>query len=547
MNAATIGKFLTVTIGLTIGLAVTMAAAYRANIAANWEANKCDPGVIPIAGAFKPASDPRTAGEFAEANWRECQKEYIQRAVAVAAEAPKELVAAQADVVAMADDAASLLTDVFVDVWNVCYEAYSTFMDRMKGAAKLFQNTLVQIHNVIGRMQAALLTIVYALISTILAFVDSVKIVLIVAIIVIGILVALQVILFFLFLPISGLIITMTFVLSLVIVAVATAVAAAMVSELFAPGACFKPGTLVAMADGTSRPIESLHVGEELLGDRHVVAVHRFLNNDPVYNLWGIQVTGDHLVPAGSAGELLPVAEHPEARLVPRTLLELLQVGGMATGRNEVWCLTTSDRRIPCIDGAGGVREFADWEEIPDSARDRLAAWRRAVYAMLNGGDCGTISDSALESEAALHLDTEVGVRDPRTGVLSWMRVADVPLGAQVACGSGSNPEEWTTVVGRVEIEGDAVDRVVLVGPNVVSEGCWLREHDGLWTQLAAEGAARYPATTASVASWIHLYTASGTILLRGGYLVRDASDVGLDRIGAVNDAVVLGRGTDKN
>lgn len=536
MNATSTGQFLAVTIGLTIGLAVTMASAYRANIAAHWEENRCNPGVIPIAGSFKPANDPRTTGEFAEDNWRECQKEYIQRAVAVAAEAPKELAAAQGEVVAMAEGATNFLTDVFVDVWKVCYEAYSTFMDRMKGAAKLFQNTLVQLHSVIGRMQASLLAIVYALISSILAFVDSVKITLIVAIIVIGILIALQIILFFLFLPISGLIITMTFVLSMVIVAVATAVAAAMVSELFAPGACFKPGTLIVLADGTIKPIEQLIVGEALYcddsnNDRHAVGVHHFWSTSPMYDLWGIHVTGDHLVPAID-GQLIPVSEHPEARLAPLTGLDMLRYTAAGNRASEVWCLTTSDRRIPCLDAAGSIHEFADWEEIPDSARDRLDAWRAAVSAMLNNGFVPSIG-TAVDSESALHPDTEVRVHNLRTGTVVWMRVADVPLGAQVAY----DIEGFTTVMGRVEYEGNAVEKAVAVGANILSEGCWLREQNGLWIQPT-----RYPEVTVAPATWVHLYTARGSIMLRGGFVIRDASDVGLDRIGDVNDAVVLGR-----
>lgn len=531
MNATSTGQFLAVTIGLTIGLAITMATAYRAHIAANWEENRCNPGVVPIAGAFKPANDPRTAGEFADDNWRDCQKEYIQRAVAVAAEVPKELAAAQSEVVAMAEEATSVLTDVFVDVWRVCYEAYSTFMDRMKSAAKLFQNTLVQLHSIIGRMQASLLAIVYALISSIIAFVDSVKVVLIVAIIVIGILVALQIILFFLFLPISGLIITMTFVLSMVIIAVATAVSAAMVSELFAPGACFKPGTLVALADGTVKTIESLAVGELLYGDRHVVGVHRFLSTSPMYNMWGIHVTGDHLVPATDAPDapLIPVSEHPAARPAALTGLDILTAGNRAS---EVWCLTTSDRRIPCVGAGWIVREFADWEEIPDSAHEQLVAWQRSVSAMLNNGFVPTVS-TPIESESAIHPDTEVRVYNPHTRDVRWVRVTDVPLGAQVAY----DIEGFTTVTGRVEYEADAVERSVVVGTNILSEGCWLREENGLWAQPT-----RYAKNTIMPIRWVHLYTTRGTIMLRGGYVIRDASDVGLDRIGAVNDAVVLGR-----
>ena len=547
MNTATLGKFLAVTIGLTLGLGVVMAAAYRANIAAHWEERRCEPGVVPIAGAFKPATDPRTAGEFAKDNWRECQKEYIQRAVAAAAEVPKELAAAQGEVVAAAEDVTSFLTDVFVDVWQVCYEAYSTFMDRIHGAAKLFQNSLVQMHSIIGRMQASLLAIVYALISSIMAFVDSVKITLIVAIIVIGILIGLQIILFFLFLPISGLIITMTFVLSMVIVSVATAIAAAMVSELFVPGACFRAGTRIAVSisipastnsgaprRSEARPIEAVRIGDELHGGGRVTAVHRFLTRDPVYDVHGVHVTGDHLIYSGAGGQLMPVREYPDARIMPRTVLEILRHGGRVAGAEEVWCLTTTNRRIPCVGSGGAVMEFADWEEIPDDAEDQQRAWHTAVQQALNGETASAV-DSVVsemsESEAALHPHAEVLTREG-----GWMRVSDVRLGEQIRCGD----DVWATVLGRVEMTPDVVESTTADG---VSTGCWVwNEERRLWSQPA--GSSRLSTHTDH---WIHLYTSTGTVRLRGPgggreVLVRDASDVGLERIGAINDAVVLKR-----
>ena len=88
MTVQTVAKFLALTIGLTIGVAVTLAASYRADIARNWEAKRCDPGVVPIAGIFKPDKDPRTATQFAKDNWDECRKEYVQAAIRVAAVAP---------------------------------------------------------------------------------------------------------------------------------------------------------------------------------------------------------------------------------------------------------------------------------------------------------------------------------------------------------------------------------------------------------------------------------------------------------------------------
>jgi hypothetical protein len=424
-------------------------------------------------------------------------------------------------------------------------------MDRMKNTAKLFQNSLVQMHSIIGRMQASLLAIVYALISSIMAFVDSVKVTLIVAIIVIGILVSLMFILFFLLLPISGLIITMTFVLSLVVVAVGTAIAAAMVSELFVPGACFRAGTRVAVVVTAStstgaprrseaRPIEEVRIGDALHGGGRVTAVHRFLTRDPVYDVHGVQVTGDHLIYSGAGGQLIPVREYPDARIMPRTVMEILRHGGRVAGAEEVWCLTTTNRRIPCVGHGGSLIEFADWEEIPDDAEDQQRAWHTAVQQTLNGetASVDSVVSEMSESEAALHPHTEVLTREG-----GWMRVGDVRLGEQIRCGD----DVWATVLGRVEMTPDVVEESTTA--DGVSTGCWVwNKERRIWSQPA--GASRLSAHTDH---WIHLYTSTGTVWLRGlagggqEVLVRDASDVGLERIGAINDVVVLGRQADKS
>ena len=64
----------------------------------------CDPSVVPIAGFFKPSTDPRSATEFARDNWSFCQKEYVQDGIRTAMAVPKELAEAQAAVVGSMSD-----------------------------------------------------------------------------------------------------------------------------------------------------------------------------------------------------------------------------------------------------------------------------------------------------------------------------------------------------------------------------------------------------------------------------------------------------------
>jgi hypothetical protein len=436
----------------------------------------------------------------------------------------------------------SVLTDVFVDLWNFCYEAYSSFMESMKGAAKLFQNFFIKLHNIIDRIQGAALAIVFGLMAVVTAYVSIIQVVLIVAIVIIGILIALQILLFFILLPISGLIILVSSIVSVIVVAVATAISAAMVSELFSSGegTCFAPGTQVAVGPDIAahKSIEQIRVGDTLADGGTVTAVHRFWSRDALYDLRGIQVTGDHLVahPVGSA--LIPVSEHILAqRLSPSWSRRLL-------GGQELWCLTTTTRRIPVRAPNGALIQFADWEEIPEGDMKTLRDWHAAVWRKLNGS--GEASEAVhiptteiLESEAGLAPDCQVQVVS-WTGQRSWMRIADVPVGARIAAGGGRT----TKVVGRVELDGEEVAACVnLPGeddqPQLVSAGSWIWQGmcSGFWG--SAEEGGRV-VKVAKPDQWIHLYTESGEFMIRGGWRIRDASEVGLAALKPLVESIVL-------
>ena len=112
-------QFSVLTIGLTIVLTGVIATAFRVNIADSWDEKRCDPYVVPIAAFFKPTNDPRSPSEFATDNWNFCQKQYMQRVIAIAAEAPKSLVASAGATVGMMQNVASGVGDIFYNVWRM--------------------------------------------------------------------------------------------------------------------------------------------------------------------------------------------------------------------------------------------------------------------------------------------------------------------------------------------------------------------------------------------------------------------------------------------
>jgi hypothetical protein len=528
-------KLMGLTVVLSIGLAVIVAVGYRVDVAKHWEERRCEPGVVPIAGFFKPALDTRSPSEFARANWSFCQKRYVVDAIRAAAAVPKELAAAEAAVVGGVQEIASDMADVFHDVWNFCYQAYSTFMDKMRGVAKLFQNFMINLYGIVNRLHGAVISIAYSLISLLVAFINSVQVALMVAVIVIGILIALQIILFFLLLPISGLIVTVTAIVSVVVVSIATAISATKIAEMFTPGVCFAAGTAVRLADGTTKPIDSLATGTVLGDGGRVTAVHRFRSADQLYVLHGIEVTGDHLVVLAD-GSLRPVRDHPDAEPVDLT------VGDWLGGGRELWCLTTTTRRIPLVTAAGTDMLFADWEEIEAEDEEGLVAWYREVWRTLNGVHQPVLAPQprVLRAEAGLAPDCHVVCVD-WLGRRSLRRIMDVAVGDRVVCGASG--ESTTRVVGKVRLAGDqSTDAVRLPDGGIVSCATWTsdsgRSDSGgrtLWTPAANA----HPVCELHPTHWEHLYTASGDFWV-GDCRVRDASDVGLEGLRTLVDDVVL-------
>lgn len=533
MKVSDLLGILTLTIGLSVGLAMIMAASYRVDVARNWDHYRCNPGVVALAGFFKPTTDPRTAHQFSMDNWSFCQREYVQEGIRAAAAVPRELAEAEGAVVGLVRDVASTVADVFFDLWKFCYSAYSTFMDRMKVVAKLAHNFMIQLHSIVSRLQASALSIIFGLIGVITAYISATQLVLIVAIVIIGILIALQIILFFLLLPISGLIITVTAIISVTVVAVATAIAGAMVAELFTPGACFAAGTLVMRGRGAGPvPIEGLRVGDTLLDGGIVTAVHRFRVDEQLYSLDGVRVTGDHLVRVPERGSaLIRVREHADAQLLDKT-----------PKKHDLWCLTTSTRRI-LVQGTTSAHVFADWEEIPENDTQANREWHDRVWAVLNPTAWETPRHGSAE------LAAEAGISpDCQIPVWSWWgrrrlkRAIDVRIGDYLYTRDG----KLTMVVGVVEIAGDQVTDAVELrdggGVQLVSIGSWVRERVGeLWRHPTQE-----PVRELHPVRWRHFYTAAGEFQIGdGSWCVRDASDVGLAHIDRLVDDIVLGSSDD--
>jgi hypothetical protein len=502
-------SFIVLTVVLTIALSASITTALRVNIAENWAEKRCDPYIVPIASLFKPDNDERTPSQFAADNLDFCQRIFIEKTVKAAAAVPEHLAEVTADNVQIMSGLGDTVGSVFVNLWRVFYDTLAMFMGKMKNAAKLFQLFFVNMYSVIDRIQGSMISVIFGLISVIVAAVNSIQLVIIVNIIIIGIITALMILLFLILLPIAPVIVGATVAVSIAVVTVTTAIAASLVSEMFVPGACFVTGTRIVLWGGETRAIEVVAIGDRLVDGAYVTATHLFRSSEPTYMLDGVGVTGDHLVYVN--GSRIFVRDHPRAVLQPAMPCDLR-------------CLTTTTRRIYAGSGI-----FADWEEIPDDDVAAQKAWYEEVWRTLNPTPPPAPAEGALE-DAGLAPDCMITCTD-WMGCQFSQPISALRIGDRVCDG----PDSTTRVIGLVSRRGDMTTDAISIGPAIVSRGTWIWSSvPGIWTPATGTPTDRHPNR------WLHLYTESGIFMI-GDLRVRDASDVGLDRLKPLVEAVVLG------
>lgn len=510
MASEDVAKLIGVTIVLGVGLSIIIALSFKASVLASWDESRCSPGVIALSALFKPDGDPRTGAEFAKDNWTFCQKQYVESAIRVATTEVRDLADSQSAVVDITSNVIDGISKTFIALWSMCHQAFAMIMGRFTTAAKLFRNMMNQMYAMVDRLQGIVFSISMALVSLIMTMIDTVQVTLMVAVIIIGIILVLQIILFYIFAPISGLIITVSSIIMASVVVATTAISAAMIDN-----ACFTGDTTVLMMYGLRKRIDEVVIGDVLADTGRVTATHRFRHGDDLYNLHGVRVTGDHLIQI-EGPRLIPVRQHPGAVKISAWI------------KPELFCLTTSTRRIP-VQGDAGPVLFTDWEEIDGDDTESQEAWYRGVWRALNGTRARQedVAD-VLKSEAGISPDCLI-FRKTLLG-RELVRACDIRIGDDLdGCGR---------VIGLVSIDGKESDSFVELptryGMQVVSCATWIHQA-GVWRPPSG-----FYSSQVRPAKMLHFYTESGQIMLGGVWSIRDASDVGMDFLRQMVEDVVL-------
>lgn len=483
-------KLAGINIVLTFGLAIAFSYGQRAEIMANWPKRRCEPGVVASAFLYKPYNDPKTPAEFASENYQFCQGKIAQQVIDTAAYPVKQIQEQQKNIVGGiigGINAAGSLGNKLASFFNDLMESVKR---RFMGTYVEIQKSFGHLFNIMGKIMASITAVAMALIGVLVSLTTLIQFSLYVLSVIIGILIALMVIFAAFISPVSWLVfagISVVGILAGIIVGVIT-------QSAF----CIAGDTTVLLAGGSTKPLSKIKVGDILVDGGQVTATMEFLvpptKHEPLVSINGVVMSPTHMLEVPGS-RITAAKDHPDA----------VSAGTL----RRLYNLNTTSRRIPVM-GDTGRMNLLDYEEIPEDCAI-LDKWNKHVFETLNPGKTLTY-ENPDNVEAGIEGMLEVRMKDGR----------HMPICAIVCGDEIERPGGFTTVCGKVEIVLE--DETLYNG---LSAGVWMFDTAG-WK--SAQSVGWLPEKMYGKQKLYHLFTESGDFIV-GNWIVRDFSEVGLDRL----------------
>jgi hypothetical protein len=257
----------------------------------------------------------------------------------------------------------------------------------------------------------------------------------------------------------------------------------------------------VLLSDGSEVQIQYLELGQILYGGSIVEAIIECpVAKAPLYEIYGVKVSGGHKIWSKDLLEFIQVSEHPDAKISD---IEI----------STLWTLITSNREIPVkglIEGKPHIR-FADWEEMPPTLKSAID-WNRIANMMLNGELPDKDPSEIFEGPC---IEDSVIIYKYQGGMIP---IADVRIGDWIYDIYG-----WTKVIGKCT-------RIVNSGIGYhgqrISNGNWVLDYD-TWKR---------PRGVSKLGKWqgYQLITESGSFMININLqqlIVRDFTEVGCENL----------------
>ena len=481
-------------LAMVLGLSVAMTGVDIEATKRNWAERRCDVDAMMLGFLYKPSDDTRSSGDFAADNFTFCVKSIFRDIM-------KVLLAPLLLVIGKSIDSASILSDIFQALRGLkatFMEGFAKILDpfyrRFIATGAAYARNFGRLYSAMKRVGGIAVASIYMTMGLQLAIENFVRFVILVVLIIMFVIAALLILIWFGIIP-------FLFIIFAVITLLEVGGFGDMLGDLGSTF-CFDPDTPVETKDGQTKPLSQCKVGD-VLQDGSVI--EGILNTDGtkegLYSIDGITVSGSHLVWSQLRHEWIKVSELPDAAPISKELPVLI-------------CLRTSSRNI-VLKGTSNVWKFRDWEELPLEEPNSDKVWDWLVNGIINEKPKDTLrkqgrpiiptEDPLFGSECRVH-DIS-GLRKP---------ISEVKLGDSIYSKSG-----FTRVVGVYE--GTAEMRTAFS----FSDGVWLQTSVQSWAHPEFAGKDKqlggYHLITEAGDFWVEADTYSG--------YTRDFTEVGSDQL----------------
>ena len=380
-------------------------------IKADWPKNRCNPAYIPFAGMIN-SPEGSSSFDYTGENFEYCTQNILKDISGYFLQPFYYLLHLITETLNEMSKAVNAIRAEFNKHRAALANITAVILAKVQNILVPLTQVVISARDILGKTTGILMTGLYTLMGTYMGL-SSVFAIIIEAIIVALVIVAALIIGLW-FIPVIGPPLAIADTIIFVAILAIFIIFKVFLSEVMdiasgdAPPipACFAKGTLVAMKQGSPRPIEDLVIGD-ILSDDSIVTGTMQMNSlaQEIYNINGTLVTAKHRLYHPDMG-LIQVINHPAAIHV------------VDFREPFVYCVNTSSKNIRI-----GHEVYVDWDDLDPMDLHELNSQCNKI-GILNGEI--TIDDIHRYLECGVVEDTMVELDDGRSLPIQNIAVNDV-------------------------------------------------------------------------------------------------------------------------
>jgi hypothetical protein len=479
------------TVGLTAGLAFMLVSGDIQNIKENWDTRRCELPIMIMGSLFKPSSFQASPSEFATENMNFCTRQLAKSVLVLILAPVTAILGNQSSVLGILGNSLNMMRTLLSNATSSFGKLIEPFYRRFLLIGGNFRLVFQQFLSAMNRVFAIAVSQLFMGISAVVGMQNVVSFVIKVVMIVMSVIIAIFILLFFVLAPFLPMILTVIGILASVGVAVSG-------TEVF----CFSPDTEVLLANGLTKPISQIQVGDKLPNKGVVEGVLLTTRdpNLPMFSYKGVYVSGSHLVWENKKWVAVNCSEKSQ-----NVHYEGERLYSLRTTSREIFAKSPSTYEIIL---------FKDWEEIPPGNNNLDAEWDVLVQKMLGN----TMIQETPSTTDPLFSPNCFVVKDSRLVPISTIQIGDL-IGINV---KGDKTRVLGVYTGEVYMDP------ALVYEKWHTDGVWWKR-DTNWLHTPTRNV-----TEKVAVHGVHLITDSGVFWVHAGThsgIVRDFTEVGSDQI----------------